>query len=87
MSTTFSIRIDEDTKERLERLAKSTSRSRSYLILDAIKEYIYINEWQIREIEEAVEEADKPGAKFIDHEKVKAKWEAKLGRSLESKGR
>ncbi|MGD1074753.1 MAG: ribbon-helix-helix domain-containing protein [Thermodesulfovibrionales bacterium] len=87
MSTTFSVRIDEETMERLERLAKSTSRSRSYLILDAIKEYIEINEWQIGEIKQAIEEADKPGAKFIDHEKIKAKWEAKLAHPLESKGR
>ncbi|MBI5102449.1 MAG: ribbon-helix-helix protein, CopG family [Nitrospirae bacterium] len=86
-TTTFSIRIDEETKERLEKLAKSTSRSKSYLIVDAIKEYIDINEWQIGEIRQAVEEADEPGAKFIDHEKIKAKGESKLAHSMASKGR
>ncbi|MHB8880508.1 MAG: CopG family ribbon-helix-helix protein [Thermodesulfovibrionales bacterium] len=87
MSTTFSVRIDEETKGRLESLAKSTARSRAYLINEAVKEYLAINEWQIKEIKQAVKEADKPGAKFIDHEKVKAKWEGKLAHSVVSKGR
>ncbi len=70
MTTTFSIRIDEKTKERLDQLAKSTSRSRAYLAAEAIREYIETNEWQIAEIEKAVKEADRPGAKFIPHEEV-----------------
>jgi predicted transcriptional regulator len=87
MSTTFSIRIDEETKGRLERLAKSTSRTKSYLVADAIKEYIEINEWQIREIKQAIEEADRPAAKFIDHEKIRAKWEGRRAHPLDRKGR
>ena len=87
MATTFSIRIDEETKERLERLAKSTSRSKSYLVSAAIREYIDINEWQIREIKEAIQEADRPGAKFIDHERVKAKWEGRRAHPVDRKGR
>jgi len=71
-TTTFSVRLDEETKNRLERLAKSTSRSRSFLVADAIREYIDINEWQVEEIRKAVEEADRPGAKFIDHEEIEA---------------
>lgn len=87
MNTTFSIRLDEETKERLEKLAKSTSRSKSYLAADAIKEYIEINEWQIREIKQAVEEADRPAAKFIDHEKIKAKWEGRRAHPVDRKSK
>ena len=86
-TTTFSIRLDEETKERIENLAKSTARSRAFLINEAVKEYLDINEWQIAEIKQAIEEADKPGAKFIDHEKIKAKWGAKRAHSVDSKGR
>ena len=91
MTTTFSIRIDEQTKERLERLAKSTSRSRAYLAAEAIREYVELNEWQIAEIEKAVREADEPRAVFIDHEEIEAKWQAEAEReearehTLESK--
>ncbi len=86
-TTTFSIRLDEETKERIENLAKSTARSRAFLINEAVKEYLDINEWQIAEIKQAIEEADKPGAKFIDHEKIKSKWGAKRVHSVDSKGR
>lgn len=86
-TTTFSVRLEEETRERLESLAKSTARSRAYLINEAIKEYLDINEWQIKEIKRAIKDSDKPGAKFVDHEKVKAKWEGKLAHSMESKGR
>jgi RHH-type transcriptional regulator, rel operon repressor / antitoxin RelB len=84
MSTeTFTIRLDPKTKERLERLAESTARSRAFLINEAVQEYLAINEWQIAEIKRRIELSDKPGAKFIPHEEIKAKWEGKLAHSLD----
>ena len=47
MSTTMTIRLEEDTKARLDALAESTNRSRSFLAAEAIREYIALNEWQI----------------------------------------
>jgi len=72
-TTTLTIRIDEQTKKRLDRLAKSTSRSKSYLVVNAIEEYLSINEWQIQELVKTIEKADSPNAKFVAHEKV-AEW-------------
>ncbi|MCL4492847.1 MAG: CopG family ribbon-helix-helix protein [Nitrospirae bacterium] len=72
-TTTLTIRIDEQTKNRLDRLAKSTSRSKSYLVAHAIEDFLSINEWQVQETLKAIKEADRPGAQFIDHEKV-AEW-------------
>ena len=71
MSTTLTIRIDDKTKERLERLATATARSKSYLVSSAINGFIEANEWQIRAIEKAVKSADK--GHFVDHEEV-IKW-------------
>jgi hypothetical protein len=45
-STTVSVRIDPVIKKRLEKLAKSTGRSRSFLAAEAINEYLNLNEWQ-----------------------------------------
>jgi predicted transcriptional regulator len=70
MSTTLTIRIDDITKNRLENLAKSTSRSRSYLAGKAIEEYLEANEWQVEEIRGTLERADNPKAHFVDHEQV-----------------
>ena len=46
-SSTFTIRVDEAAKARLEALALSTGRSRSFLAAEAISEYLAVNEWQI----------------------------------------
>ena len=46
-STTVSIRIDSVIKKRLEKLVKSTGRSRSFLAAEAISEYVDLNEWQV----------------------------------------
>ena len=37
-----------------------------------------LNEWQITEIQKAVEKADSPDAEWVDHDDVRKKWEAKL---------
>lgn len=58
MSTTMTIRIEEDLKTRLDQLADSTHRSKSYLAAQAIRDYVEINEWQINEIKQALQEAD-----------------------------
>jgi RHH-type transcriptional regulator, rel operon repressor / antitoxin RelB len=58
MSTTMTIRLDEETKEQLDRLAEATKRSKSFLAAEAIREYIETNEWQIQEVKSGLAEAD-----------------------------
>lgn len=43
--TTITVRIDDSIKNRLEKLAKTTSRNKSYLVTHAIKDYLEVNEW------------------------------------------
>jgi predicted transcriptional regulator len=73
MTTTLTIRIDDKTKKRLDNLARATARTKSYIVANAIKDFLQVNEWQIQAIKKAVRKADQPGAKFVDHEKV-TKW-------------
>ena len=54
----MTIRLEDDVKNRLERLADSTHRSKSFLAAQAIGEFIENNEWQIAEIHAALREAD-----------------------------
>jgi len=72
MSTTLTIRLDEQTKERLDRLAESVARSKSYLVTRALQDYLELNEWQVKTIKKAVSKADSPDAKFAAHEDVSA---------------
>ena len=58
MSTTMTIRLDDEVKNRLQALAESTQRSKSFLAADAVREYLDNNAWQIDEIQAALKEAD-----------------------------
>lgn len=58
MSTTMTVRLEDEVKDRLDHLAASTQRSKSFLAAEAIREYVETNEWQIAEIEAALAEAD-----------------------------
>lgn len=58
-------------KEGLEALARSTSRSKSFLAVEAFDSYLKANAWQVGKIEEAVAELD-ASASTVPHEKVTA---------------
>lgn len=58
MSTTMTIRLDDDVKERLDVLAAATQRSKSFLAAEAVRAFVESNEWQIGEIQAALKEAD-----------------------------
>ena len=57
-STVVTARIDAVLKSRLDALARSTKRSKSYLAAAAIAAYVALNEWQIGEIEAGIAELD-----------------------------
>lgn len=58
MTTTMTIRLEDEIKDRLEVLAEATQRSKSYLAAEAIRVYVENNEWQVGEIQAALREAD-----------------------------
>ena len=79
-STTFTVRVEREVKKRLEKLAKSTGRSRSFLAADALNEYLDANEWQVAGVRRAIVSLDKGEA--IAHEVVKD-WVDSWGRKRE----
>jgi RHH-type rel operon transcriptional repressor/antitoxin RelB len=79
MSTTMTIRLEDEVRDRLDRLADSMQRSHSFLVAQAGREYIENNEWQIAEIRAALKEAgagdfvtDKEAAALARKRKVNA---------------
>lgn len=58
MSTTMTVRLEDDVKDRLDVLAGATKRSKSFLAAEAIEAYVEANEWQIAEVQAALKEAD-----------------------------
>jgi len=79
-TSTMTIRLGNDLKDRLDRLAAVTQRSKSFLAAEAVKEYVELNEWQLQEIQSALNEAD--SADFAADEEVEeafAKWRSDAG--------
>ncbi len=80
MSTTMTLRLEDDVKARLDKLADATQRSKSFLAAEAVREYVENNEWQIREIKAALKEAN--AGDFADDAEVAAlakKWKLNAG--------
>jgi predicted transcriptional regulator len=57
-TTILTTRISTALRARLEALARSTKRSKSFLAAEAISAYVELNEWQIDEIAAGLAELD-----------------------------
>ncbi len=82
-SSVFTVRLPDDVKAGLERLAKAANRSKSHIALKAIADYVERNAWQIEELEQAAAEADE--GIFVSDEAVGAwvdSWGAADERAL-----
>lgn len=80
MSTTMTVRLEDDVKDRLDQLAQATHRSKSFLASEAIREFVETNEWQIGEIQAALIEAEAGGfASEHDVQALAKKWQVNAG--------
>ena len=80
MSTTMTIRLEDEVRDRLDQLAEATQRSKSFLAAEAIRAFVETNEWQICEIRAALREAD--AGDFASDKDVAAlsrKWKVNEG--------
>ncbi len=76
-----SFKLDTNTKRRLEALAAATRRTKTFVLEEAINHYLDLNEWQIKSIEEGLEDAR--AGRIITHETLVAKWERRVEDSLD----
>ncbi|TNJ39778.1 ribbon-helix-helix protein, CopG family [Chlorobaculum thiosulfatiphilum] len=76
-----SFKLDANTKRRLEALAVATRRTRTFVLEEAINQYLDLNEWQLKSIEEGL--ADAKEGKVIDSETLVKQLEARVESSLD----
>ncbi|MEI6757179.1 MAG: CopG family ribbon-helix-helix protein [Chlorobium sp.] len=76
-----SFKLETNTKRRLEALAAATRRTKTFVLEEAINHYLDLNEWQIKSIEEGLEDAR--AGRIITHETLVAKWERRVEDSLD----
>ncbi|MGB6536025.1 MAG: CopG family ribbon-helix-helix protein [Xanthobacteraceae bacterium] len=68
-STTFTLRVESGVKRRLDKLARSTGRTRSFLAAEALNGYLDVNEWQVAGIRRAI--ASLGRGEGVPHKEVK----------------
>ena len=82
MTTTLSVRIDEDVKKRLDALAGRARRSKSFLAAEAIAAFVEAESWQLDEMQAGLEELNQ--GRGVAHKDVSA-WLRSWGRKRERK--
>ena len=82
MTETLSIRIDAETKQRLDALARRSRRSKSFLAAEAITAYVQSEEWQLGEIQRGL--SDLESGHDVAHDKV-SEWMRSWGKRTEKK--
>lgn len=71
-SEVVTVRLDPALKGRLDALALSTQRSKSWLAAAAIERYVAEESWQITEIQAAVTKAADPDTRWVSGEAISA---------------
>lgn len=78
MTKLTSFRLDDNLSNKLEALAISMDRPKTWLIEQAVRHYVDEQAWQVQAIQEAVNEVDSGKAVLIPHEEVMSRFEQKL---------
>lgn len=76
-TTTITVRVPVSIKEQLNQLAEATHRSKSWLAAEALSRYVELNAWQVAEIRNGLQEAER--GEFAAEEEVEAvftRWSA-----------
>lgn len=60
--------VSTKTKDLLEKLAEDTDRSESMMAAEAIERYLEVEDWQVKEIKQAIIEAD--AGDFVSEKKL-----------------
>jgi len=73
---TINVRLPEALYNQIEELAKVTARTKSFLAIDALTNYVQTESWHIRDIQDGIKEAD--AGEFASDKQAKAVF-AKYG--------
>ena len=72
----LNVRPPFDIATELEARTKATSRTKSFLMVEALREYLQVQAWQVRDIKDGLAEADR--GEFATEDEV-ATFFAKYG--------
>lgn len=79
--STVTARLSEETALKLNQLAQTTKRSKSFLVAQALENFLEEQTWQVAQIRESLAQAD--AGKFASKSEVQEAF-AKWGLTVES---
>jgi predicted transcriptional regulator len=80
---TTTIRLDGRMLKRVDGLARAVSRSRAWVISQAVERYLEYEEWFVDAVHKGLKEAD--AQQIMDHETVVKTWERKRAAKLDAR--
>jgi predicted transcriptional regulator len=80
---TTTIRMGSRTLKRVDGLANAMSRSRAWVINQAVERYLDYEEWFVSEVKQALKEAER--GRLLDHETVVKRWERKRAAKVDAR--
>lgn len=75
MQSVTTVRFDQDTRERLDKVAKQMDRSRAWIIKDAVAQYLEREAWYLAEVQKGMDDAE--AGRVISHAEMGARLKAK----------
>jgi len=76
----ISVRLDADLNDRVAAIAAALDRSKSWVIEQAVADFVAVQEWQLAAIDEGIKAAD--AGQAVAHEEVVA-WVRSWGKADE----
>jgi predicted transcriptional regulator len=80
---TTTVRMEGRMLKRVDGLANSMSRSRAWVINQAVERYLDYEEWFVSEVRQALKETE--AVQLVDHVTVVKRWERKRAAKVDAR--
>jgi predicted transcriptional regulator len=80
---TTTVRLDVRTLKRIDGLARAVSRSRSWVVNQALERYLEYEEWFTAEVAKGIKDAE--AGRVMDHDSLVKTWERKHAAKVDSR--
>jgi predicted transcriptional regulator len=80
---TTTIRMEGRTLKRVDGLARAMSRSRAWVINQAVERYLDYEEWFASEVRQALKEAE--AGEVVEHDAVVKAWEPRRAAKMDAR--
>jgi predicted transcriptional regulator len=80
---TTTIRMDPRKLKRVDGIARAMSRSRAWVINQAIERYLDYEEWFVSAVNRGLKEAET--GELVEHDAVVTRWESKRGARVDAR--